>query len=105
MGQIGDLGQERQVIASKTGRVLPVVAILDLGKPLIDVSRVLSRELDDFDRIPDDVIATDRLEPKSLNAERSASDFGVPNEKAGRERLAVDLGPASRIDQSSVFSF
>ena len=61
----------------------------------------LRRELDHLDGIPDDVVLADRLEPEGLDAERAPADLGVPDEEAGGEGLAVDLGPAGGVDEEA----
>jgi hypothetical protein len=62
---------------------------------------MLAAEVDDFDRIPNDVVLADRLEPKRLHAQRPLADLTVPEKEAGRERLAFDLGPPGRVDQEA----
>ena len=44
---------------------------------------------------------TDRLEPEGRDADRALADLGVPDEEAGGERLAVDLGPAGGVDEEA----
>lgn len=56
----------------------------DLVESVPDVGRVLPAELDDFDRIPNDVILAYLLKSERLHAERTPPDFAVPNEKARR---------------------
>ena len=71
----------------------------DFVQPVAHLGGVLAGELDDLGRVPDDVVLADRLEPEGLDAEAPAADLRVPDEEAGRKRLAFDLGPAGRVDQ------
>ena len=71
----------------------------NLEQGLVDVGRMLAAELHDFDRIPDDVVLADGLEPERLDAQRSPPDFRVPEEEARGERFAADLCPSGRIDE------
>ena len=65
----------------------------------VDACRVLAGELDDLNRVPDDVVLADCLKPEGLDAERAFADFAVPDEEAGREDLALDLGLAGRVNE------
>ena len=67
----------------------------------MDVRGVFPRKLDDLRRVPHDVVRTDRLEPESLDADAAAADLGIPDEHAGGEGLAADLGPAGRVDEEA----
>src|SRR5262245_39455143 len=62
---------------------------------------MLARKLDDLDRVPHKVVLANCLEPKSLDAERAASHFRIPDEHARRKGLAFDLRPAERVDQEA----
>ena len=66
---------------------------------IADVCRVLARKLNDFCRVPNDVVLTDFLKPERLDAHRSTTDLGVPQEESGGECLAVDFRPTSGVDQ------
>ena len=66
-----------------------------------DLGGVLAGELDHLGRVPDDVVLADRLEPEGRDADRALADLAVPDEEAGGERLAVDLGPAGRVDEEA----
>lgn len=45
------------------------------------------------------MICAHRLEPERLNADRPSADLAVPEEESRRERLAVDLRPAQRVNE------
>ena len=90
-------------------RVPPRIPLEDQGfddpanvaKGIVDVGRVLAGELDDFHRVPHDVVLANRLIPKRLDAQRTAADFGIPDKESRRKRLAVDLGPARGVDEET----
>ena len=62
---------------------------------------MLAGEIDDFHRIPHDVILTNSLEPECLHTDGAATDFRVPKKESWRECLAFDLGPAGRVDEEN----
>ena len=68
---------------------------------LADLAGVLAGELDDLGRVPDDVVLAHRLEPEGRDADGALPDLAVPDEEARGERLAVDLGPAGRVDEEA----
>jgi hypothetical protein len=51
-----------------------------LVKSIADASRVLAGTLDDFNCVPDDVIAAQFLEPERLNPDAAFSDLRVPEQ-------------------------
>src|SRR5690606_6864397 len=69
----------------------------DLAQRVADARGVLGRKLGDLDGVPDDVVAAALLEPERRDAQRPAAHLAVPDEEAGGERLALDLGPAGRV--------
>src|SRR5262249_17075445 len=73
----------------------------DHGQAVADVGGVLASELDDLNRVPDDVVGTDGLEPKDLDADRPLADLAVPEGEARGKRLAADLGPPGGVDEEA----
>ena len=45
------------------------------------------------------MVLADRLKPERLDAKGAFADLAVPDEESGSERLAIDFGPARRINQ------
>ena len=75
--------------------------LADFAEGVMDVRGVFPRKLDDLGRVPHDVVRTDRLEPEGLDADAAAADLRIPDEHAGGEGLAADLGPAGRVDEEA----
>ena len=63
----------------------------DLIQSAMHIGRVFSLQVEDFDRIPNNMVLTNLLKPKRLDADRSASDFRVPDEETRREALAFEF--------------
>jgi len=60
---------------------------------------IRSPALNDLDRIPNDVIGTNTLEPERFDTDGSTSNFGIPNEETGRKLFATNFDPSRVINQ------
>ena len=55
----------------------------DVAEGLADLAGVLAGELDDLDRVPDDVVLADRLEPERRDADRALPTSEFQTKKPG----------------------
>lgn len=66
-----------------------------------NICRVLTSKLGNFDGVPDDMVLANGLEPERLDANRAATNFGIPDKEPRSKGFAIDLGPTRWVDKKA----
>jgi hypothetical protein len=99
---LGEFTETQRKIIARTAELLGIYfGLPDFGQGIAHAAGMPAGDLQDFCRVPDNVVGTYNLKPERANSHGPPADLAVPDKEPWGEGLVADVDPACRVDQET----